>query len=78
MPKLFQTCGNFIKNMEIDLNNKTIDFYEFPSSAVKNIKVLSFIKHGFEFEKLVELFENIEHLKVKTEEFKNVKSNLVR
>jgi hypothetical protein len=78
MPKLFATCGNFIENMEIDLNNKTIDFYEFPSFTVKNIKVLSFKKHGFEFEKLVELFENIEHLKVQTEEFKNVRSNLVR
>jgi UDP-N-acetyl-D-mannosaminuronate dehydrogenase len=30
MPKLFQ-CMSFVKNMEIDLNNKTIDFYEFPS-----------------------------------------------
>jgi hypothetical protein len=43
--------------MEIDLNNKTIDFYEFPSSSVANIKQLSFKKHSFNFEKLVELFE---------------------
>lgn len=56
--------GDFIDEMEIDLNNKTIDFYEFPSQTVKNIRILSFKKHGFEFEKLVELFENIEVLKV--------------
>ena len=48
--------------MEIDLNNKTIDFYEFPSKTVANIKVLSFKKHSFMFEKLVELFEEIEEL----------------
>tara|TARA_B110000285_G_scaffold197324_1_gene228902 strand:- start:419 stop:715 length:297 start_codon:yes stop_codon:yes gene_type:complete len=70
--------GDFIDDMEIDLNNKTIDFYEFPSTTVQNIRVLSFKKHGFEFEKLVELFENIEVLKVQNEEFKNVCSNLVR
>ena len=64
--------------MEIDLNNKTIDFYEFPSQTVQNIRILSFKKHGFEFEKLVELFENIEVLKVQNEEFKNVCSNLQR
>ena len=29
MPKLFRTL-DFVRNMEIDLNNKTIDFYEFP------------------------------------------------
>ena len=29
MPKLFRTL-DFVENMEIDLNNKTIDFYEFP------------------------------------------------
>ena len=40
--------------------------------------MLSFKKHGFEFEKLVELFENIEVLKVQNEEFKNVYSNLIR
>jgi len=48
--------------MEIDLNNKTIDFYEFPSVTVSNIKVLSFRKHSFMFEKLVELYEEIEEL----------------
>lgn len=78
MPKIFQSMGDFIDEMEIDLNNKTIDFYEFPSKTVKNIRVLSFKKHGFEFEKLVELFENIEVLKVQNEEFKNVCSNLLR
>ena len=56
MPKLFQYM-NFVTNMEIDLNNKTIDFYEFPSQAVTNIRQLSFKKHSFNFEKLVELFE---------------------
>lgn len=56
MPKLFQSMS-FVSNMEIDLNNKTIDFYEFPSQAVQNIKKLSFKKHSFNFEKLVELFE---------------------
>jgi hypothetical protein len=77
MPKLFQ-CMDFIKNMEIDLNNKTIDFYEFPSYAVKNIKRLSFKKHSFNFEKLVELFEQIEVLRIKAEEFANTKQSLIR
>ena len=77
MPKLFQYM-TFVKNMEIDLNNKTIDFYEFPSQAVTNIRQLSFKKHSFNFEKLVELFEQIESLKIKAEEFTNIKQNLVR
>lgn len=68
MPKLFQSL-NFVTNMEIDLNNKTIDFYEFPSQAVLNIKKLSFKKHSFNFEKLVELFEQIDELKIRAEEF---------
>ena len=78
IPKIFLTLGGFVEKLEIDLNQKTIDFYEFPSQSVKNIKYLSFKKHGYEFEKLVELFLNVEHLKVQAEEFKNVKSNLVR
>ena len=45
---------------------------------MENIKFLSFKKHGYEFEKLVELFLNVQHLKVQAEEFKNVKSNLIR
>lgn len=77
MPQLFK-CMNFVKNMEIDLNNKTIDFYEFPSHAVQNIKKLSFKKHSFSFEKLVELFEQIEELKIRAEEFCNVKQSLIR
>lgn len=77
MPKLF-SCMNFVKNMEIDLNNKTIDFYEFPSYAVQNIKKLSFKKHSFNFEKLVELFEQIEELKIRSEEFMNTKQSLIR
>lgn len=68
MPKLFRTL-DFVDNMEIDLNNKTIDFYEFPPSTVSNIRVLSFKKHSFMFEKLVELYEEIEELKIETEEF---------
>ena len=68
MPKLFRTL-DFVDNMEIDLNNKTIDFYEFPPQTVSNIKVLSFKKHSFMFEKLVELYEEIEELKIETEEF---------
>ena len=43
--------------MVIDLNNKTIDFYEFNPQSVANIKQLAFKKHSFNFEKLVELFE---------------------
>ena len=68
MPKLFRTL-DFVHNMEIDLNTKTIDFYEFPPNTVSNIKVLSFKKHSFMFEKLVELYEEIEELKIETEEF---------
>ena len=68
MPKLFRTL-DFVDNMEIDLNNKTIDFYEFPPQTVSNIRVLSFKKHSFMFEKLVELYEEIEELKIETEEF---------
>jgi len=64
--------------MEIDLNNKTIDFYEFPSNAVANIKQLSFKKHSFNFEKLVELFEQISELKITAEEFNNTKQSFVR
>ena len=64
IPKIFQTLGGFLEKLEIDLNQKTIDFYEFPSQSVKNIKYLSFKKHGYEFEKLVELFLNVEHLRV--------------
>ena len=77
MPKLFQSMS-FVKNMEIDLNNKTIDFYEFPSQAVLNIKKLSFKKHSFNFEKLVELFEQIDELKIRAEEFQNNKQSLIR
>jgi len=72
MPKLFRTL-DFVDNMEIDLNNKTIDFYEFPPQTVSNIRVLSFKKHSFMFEKLVELYEEIEELKIETEEFQNVR-----
>jgi len=68
----------FVQNMEIDLNNKTIDFYEFPSTAVENIKKLSFKKHSFNFEKLVELFEQVEELSIKAEEFQNSKQSLIR
>ena len=31
MPKIFEAFGNVIDVLEIDLNQKTIDFYEFPS-----------------------------------------------
>ena len=78
IPKIFHTLGSFLEKLEIDLNQKTIDFYEFPSSAVSNIRYLSFRKHGYEFEKLVELFLNVQHLKVRAEEFKNVGSDLTR
>ena len=77
MPRLFEEL-KFVHNMEIDLNNKTIDFYEFPPKHVSNIKVLSFKKHSFMFEKLVELYEEIEELKIETEEFQNVKQSLFR
>jgi len=58
--------GNFIQNLEIDLNQKSIDFYEFESHSVKNIKNLILKKSEFSFEKLVELFIDIENLTVFT------------
>ena len=42
------------------------------------IRTLCFRKHGFQFEKLVELYEQIEHLKIYTEEFQNIRQNLMR
>jgi len=77
MPKLFQSM-QFVRNMSIDLNNKTIDFYEFPTQSVANIKQLAFKKHSFNFEKLVELFEQIEELTISAEEFNNTKQSFVR
>ena len=68
MPKIFQKM-NFVNNLSIDLNKKTIDFYEFPTDSVNNIKKLSFKKQGFQFEKLVELYQKIEELSIYAEEF---------
>ena len=68
MPKLFLHF-DFVTELLIDLNQKTIDFYEFPSFSVRNIKKLSFKKHSFNFEKLVELYEGIEELYIKADLF---------
>lgn len=73
IPSLLDGFGGFISELQIDLNHKSIDFYEFNPEVVKNIKKLSFKKHGYNFEKLVELFYDIETLSVRTEEFLNVK-----
>ena len=69
IPALLLGLGSFIDELELDLNQKSIDFYEFNPDVVKNIKKLSFKKHGYNFEKLVELFHDIETLNVRAEEF---------
>lgn len=66
IPPILKGLGSFVSNLEIDLNNKSIDFYEIESADAKNIKKLSFRKQIFNFEKLVENFHDIEHLEVHT------------
>ena len=78
IPQILKGLGSFVSELELDLNNKSIDFYEFESNDVRNIKKLSFKKQGFNFEKLVELFQDIEHLEVHAQEFQNLKQSLQR
>ena len=78
IPQILKGLGSFIRCLEIDLNNKSIDFYESEVADVSNISALSFRKQTFNFEKLVENFHEIQKLEVHTQEFQNIKQSLLR
>lgn len=37
IPPILKGLGSFVSELEIDLNNKSIDFYEFESAEIKNL-----------------------------------------